>query len=81
MDIPREPPKKTKRYVLIGAGILVRATSRLALSVLLLVTILGILDYVLRPSHHLNIGVLHALEFQAPMLLAILFTLAILDDR
>ena len=65
----------------IGAGILVRATSRLALSALLLVTILGILDYALRPSHHLNIGLLHALAFQAPMLLAILFTLAILDER
>lgn len=65
----------------IGAGILVRATSRLALSVLLLMTIFGILDYALRPSHHLNLGVLHALEFQAPMLLAILFALAILDDR
>jgi hypothetical protein len=65
----------------IGAGILVRATSRLALSALLVVTILGILDYALRPSHHLNIGLLHALAFQAPMLLAIVFTLAILDDR
>jgi uncharacterized protein YbjT (DUF2867 family) len=65
----------------IGIGILVRPTSRLALSALLLVTILGILDYALRPAHHLNIGVLHALEFQAPMLLAILFTLAILDER
>lgn len=65
----------------IGIGILVRPTSRLALSALLLVTILGILDYALRPPHHLNIGVLHALEFQAPMLLAILFTLAILDER
>lgn len=65
----------------IGAGILVRATSRLALSSLLLVTILGILDYTLRPAHHMNIGVLHALAFEAPTLLAILFTLAILDDR
>jgi hypothetical protein len=45
------------------------------------VTILGILDYALRPSQHLNIGLLHALAFQAPMLLAIVFTLAILDDR
>lgn len=65
----------------IGVGILVRATSRLALSALLLVTILGVLDYVLRLSHHLNIGVLQALAFEAPTLLAILFTLAILDDR
>ena len=65
----------------IGAGILVRATSRLALGALLLVTILGIIDYALRPSHHFNLGVLHALAFQAPMLLAILFTLAIVDDR
>jgi uncharacterized protein YbjT (DUF2867 family) len=66
---------------LIGAGILVRATSRLALNVLLMVTILGILDYALRPSHHMNIGLLHALAFEAPTLLTILFALAILDDR
>ncbi len=65
----------------IGVGILVRATSRLALSALLLVTIFGILDYALRPAYHLDIGVLHALAFQVPMLLAILFTLAILDER
>jgi uncharacterized protein YbjT (DUF2867 family) len=65
----------------IGAGILVRATSRPALGLLLLVTILGILDYALRPAHHFNISVLHALAFQAPMLLAILFTLAVLDER
>lgn len=65
----------------IGAGILVRATSRLALSALLLLTVLGILDYALRPSLHMNIGVLHAPAFEAPMLLAILFTLAILDER
>lgn len=65
----------------IGAGILVRATSRLALSTLLLLTVLGILDYALRPSLHMNIGVLHALAFEAPMLLTILFTLAILDER
>ena len=65
----------------IGVGILVRPTSRLALSAMLLVTVLGIVDYALRPAHHMNIGVLHASEFQAPMLLAILFTLAILDER
>jgi uncharacterized protein YbjT (DUF2867 family) len=66
---------------LIGIGILVRATARLALSALLLLTILGILDHALRSSLHMNIGLLHALAFDAPTLLAILFTLAILDER
>jgi len=88
-DVPFRIPAVTVLPILvhsviapvIGAGILVRATSRLALSALLLVTILGILDHALRPAHHLNIGLLHALAFQAPMLLAIVFTLAILDDR
>jgi uncharacterized protein YbjT (DUF2867 family) len=65
----------------IGAGILVRATSRLSLIALLLLTIADIVDHALRPWLHMMIGPLHALAMQTPMLLAILFALAILDDR
>jgi uncharacterized protein YbjT (DUF2867 family) len=66
--------------LMAGIGLFARATARLALIVLFALTLLQIADHVIRPWHYMA-GPFEAFVFKIPILLAMLFTLAILDER
>jgi uncharacterized protein YbjT (DUF2867 family) len=63
-----------------GLGLLVRATARLSLIALFVVLLLVIADHAVRPWAAFN-GPYHEFMFKLPTLLAILLTLAIMDER
>ncbi|MGA8649465.1 MAG: NAD(P)H-binding protein [Xanthobacteraceae bacterium] len=66
--------------LLAGLSLLFRPAARFGLIVLLAVTLLQIVDHWVRPWIYL-VAPLDAVAFKLPMVLAILFSLAILDDR
>jgi uncharacterized protein YbjT (DUF2867 family) len=63
-----------------GVALLFRRTARIAILSIFVLTLLQLADHVIRPGQHFT-GFAQALAFDTPMLLALLFTLAILDDR
>jgi hypothetical protein len=66
--------------LLAGLSLAVRPAARCALLVLLLVTLLQLTGLWFRPTITF-VGLLDAVAFKLPMVLLILFTLGILDDR
>jgi uncharacterized protein YbjT (DUF2867 family) len=67
-------------YLLAGLSLLVRPAARCALFVLLVLTLLQLTGLWVRPSFSFLWSV-NTATFWIPMLLAVLFTLGILDDR
>lgn len=63
-----------------GVGLLFRRTARISILSIFGLTLLLLADHVIRPGQHFT-GFSQALAFDIPMLLALLFSLAILDDR
>ena len=65
---------------ILGIGVVVRRTARLSLLAILVMTVVQIADHAVRPWHYI-VGPFDALAINTPVLLALLFSLAILDER